>query len=101
MQKTGLMIGCIIVSLIICTQVVAADVDESVISQLLISPSGGAGGSGSSAGGMVWPTPLPLMFIENIGQTADQVRFHVVSEGGSIFFTNEGPVVSVRNPEGG
>ncbi|MDD1718699.1 MAG: SBBP repeat-containing protein, partial [Methanoregulaceae archaeon] len=105
MQKTGLLIGCIIWVLFICTPMVAAEDIGSLNTQVNI-PAGSGGVEGlvetaGSTGAVIWPTPLPLMFIENVGQTAADVRFHVVSEGGAIFFTNGGTVFSVQNSSGG
>ncbi|HNQ29415.1 MAG TPA: SBBP repeat-containing protein, partial [Methanolinea sp.] len=40
-------------------------------------------------------TTMPLLFIENAGQSDDEVEFVVISDGGSIFFTREGVTVKL------
>ena len=46
------------------------------------------------------PISIPLIFIENDGQSADDVLFEVISEGGTISFTENGSIIqSVRYSE--
>ncbi|MFA7153489.1 MAG: SBBP repeat-containing protein, partial [Methanoregulaceae archaeon] len=42
-----------------------------------------------------WLAAMPLQFIANGGQSDEDVRFEIISDGGSIFFTPRGPTFSL------
>ncbi|HUU75582.1 MAG TPA: SBBP repeat-containing protein, partial [Methanoregulaceae archaeon] len=42
-----------------------------------------------------WITSMPLQFIANDGQSDSNVKFEILSDGGSIFFTPNGPIFSL------
>ena len=49
---------------------------------VLLDPDNAKTASGS------WIKPIPVQFIRNAGQAGEGVRFEIVSETGSIFFTD-------------
>jgi hypothetical protein len=44
-----------------------------------------------------WLSSMPLQFIRNEGQSDDSVRFQILSNGGSIFFTDNGVSFRILN----
>lgn len=46
-----------------------------------------------------WIKPIPVQFIRNAGQAGDEVRFEIVSETGSIFFTDYKTVFALSSPD--
>src|SRR5215203_3066224 len=85
------------------TVVILALVALVALSISMLLPIGGGllrdkGDTGSS------PVPsyfgkLPLSFVANQGQTAEQVRFQASTPGGSLFFTQGEWVLSLPNTE--
>ena len=49
----------------------------------------------SSGEQAVPPTGIPLFFIENKGQTSDDILFEVITSGGVLFYTQEGSSISL------
>ena len=46
-----------------------------------------------------WIKPMPVQFIRNAGQAGEGVQFEIVSESGSIFFTDQKTVFVLSQPD--